>query len=59
MAVFYCQECDNYIDIDWVGCEEHPYGENELICCDCFWEKLHDEDGRLIPEEVYRERVKY
>ena len=40
MAIYYCAECDNYIDNDWFPCEEY---KGELICPDCALE-LTDEN---------------
>ena len=47
MSVYYCQECDRYVDNDWQPCEEY---EGELICPSCF-EDLEDTcggDGTVI-----------
>jgi hypothetical protein len=42
MAIFYCKECDNYIDNDWYPCV--PY-KGDLICEDCAETLGIDHDG--------------
>lgn len=41
MSVFYCLECDNYIDSDDVECAEHPKTK-ELTCIDCYEKVVND-----------------
>ena len=41
MAVYYCQECDSYVDDDWHPCQEV---KGELVCPDCYEEMQEEEE---------------
>jgi Zn finger protein HypA/HybF involved in hydrogenase expression len=47
MAMFYCLECDKYIDDDYHPAEPHPKDSLEFICPDC----LSDMQA-LMEEEI-------
>lgn len=40
MAIYYCQECDNYIDDDYHPCVPHPSKPLELLCPTCAEERF-------------------
>jgi hypothetical protein len=40
MSIYRCGICDEYKDVDFHGCNEHPHDEYECICDDCETEKL-------------------
>ena len=33
MSVYRCDKCENYIDADFQGCNDHPF-KNDLNICD-------------------------
>lgn len=35
MSVFRCGDCDNIIDGDYEGCEEHPFDDTKCLCIEC------------------------
>jgi hypothetical protein len=35
MSIYLCIECDDYKDVDFHGCNEHPKDEFECICDSC------------------------
>lgn len=41
MAVYFCQECDCYLDNDWYPCEVI---KGQLVCPDCYEEKLEEKE---------------
>ena len=43
MAIYYCHECDHYIDDDYHPGEEHRAHEGELTCPTCI-ENLDTEE---------------
>ena len=55
MACYYCHECDNYFDNDWVLCEVNPFETTELVCPEC-WPELHERYEQLklalVPQET-------
>lgn len=59
MSVYYCQECDKYIDNDWFPCEDW---EGELVCSSCYdnLELEEDEsmsDSRTDDIEAHKDRI--
>jgi len=74
MAVYRCDECDNLIDEDYHGCNEHPKGmccddcATDLTCVDC--EEMQESESELDTDglcyhcaykasEMKRERAEY
>ena len=57
MAVYYCNECDRYLDDDYHPCAEDPRKKLHLLCPEC--EILVDgmiEDGHAAIREEDRKR---
>ncbi len=53
MSLFKCYECDEIIDGDWEGCEQHPFLPFECVCTECYYELNGDEeDGRESENSV-------
>ena len=44
MAVYRCEECQEWMDNDYCPCAEHPTIKNGLVCPDCADELEEDED---------------
>lgn len=48
MAIYYCEECDNYVDDDYNPMVEHPWRKRfpsykDRVCCDeCAVEKEYE-----------------
>jgi hypothetical protein len=36
MSVYLCDMCDNYVDADYLGCNESPISMYGCVCDDCF-----------------------
>ena len=53
MSVIHCDECNKLVDTDYVGCEDNPNGNGELICGDCY-DKINPDKGTTNPNiETY------
>jgi hypothetical protein len=50
--MYYCEQCDNYIDNDYHPCEVDPRDPKglTLVCPDCFFFLVEDPDGQ--PDEA-------
>ena len=61
MAMYYCDQCGNFLDDDYHPCEEHPKVYAGLMCPECFFnlqEREHDEQERAKDEhsDIHRTR---
>ena len=36
MSCYRCNKCEGVFDSDYVGCEQDPHNDCELLCLDCF-----------------------
>lgn len=54
MAVYICASCDQYIDEDVGGCNEHPTDECECICDNCVRDcDDYDDDEPMDLEDTF------
>lgn len=43
MSIYYCENCDLYLDGDWDPCVEHPTDDTKTICESCAETMQEDE----------------
>lgn len=53
MSCYRCNKCEGIFDSDYVGCEQHPHNECELLCLDCF-DLLNEPSNRKEVKEFNR-----